>query len=317
MEVGRVGYRRLCPDGPRRHGRHLFGGQSLDINGYKPFATTSHRVIALLIVFICWLIGVVFVRWRTRGLKPPSPEKPVVQDPVELEIEAMRQSFRNAVKTIRTKWTGEERGRQTLYTLPWYVVMGPPAVGKTSLLAASDMKFPLAHLLGLESFKSIKLTVEPQYWVTNDSVLFDLPGAWLRPASQKAGAETGKTRESRLWNAFSALLTEHRPRRPINGVILVLDICELMRTTEEERGNLAASIHGRLVEMSEALGTRFTIHMVVNKIDHLLGFRDYFQQFSKLERLAPFGFSFDVYDELHADAWRDTFTTDFAAFMDR
>ncbi len=103
-----------------------FGGQSLDINGYKPFATTSHRVIALLIVFICWLIGVVFVRWRTRGLKPPSPEKPVVQDPVELEIEAMRQSFRNAVKTIRTKWTGEERGRQTLYTLPWYVVMGPP-----------------------------------------------------------------------------------------------------------------------------------------------------------------------------------------------
>lgn len=294
-----------------------FSGQSLDINSYKPFATTSHRVIALLIVFICWLIGVVFVRWRTRGLKPPSPGKPVVQDPVELEIESMRQSFRNAVKTIRTKWTGEERGRQTLYTLPWYVVMGPPAVGKTSLLAASGMKFPLAHLLGLESFKSIKLTVEPQYWVTNDSVLFDLPGAWLRPASQKAGAETGKTRESRLWNAFSALLTEHRPRRPINGVILVLDICDLMRTTEEERGNLAASIHGRLVEMSEALETRFTIHIVVNKIDHLLGFRDYFQQFSKLDRLAPFGFSFDVYDELHADAWRETFATDFAAFMGR
>lgn len=293
---------------------------ALNVNGYQPFATDSRKVIATLVVALVWLFGLLFTRWRTGTVKPKveaPPPRP--KDPVEDEIEAMRVAFRNAMKTIRSKWIGSGGGGRSLYALPWYLVVGPQDSGKTSLLADSDMKFPISHLLGLDSYKTVRATATPQYWVTNEAVIFDLPGSWLtfddKPFEPGDGGEAKPTREQRLWSAFSELLVEHRPRRPLNGVILTFDGVELVRATNETRGNLSAAVHGRLVDLVEKLGTRFGVYVLINKLDRFAGFREYFQLLSKPERLAPFGFVFKVNDEAHADAWVEEFSSAHANFM--
>lgn len=294
---------------------------ALNVNGYQPFTTDSRKIIATLVVVLVWMVGLLFTRWRTGAVKPKAEAPPPPKDPIDEEIEAMRIAFRNAMKTIRSKWTGPGGRGRSLYSLPWYMMIGPQEAGKTSLLADSDMKFPISHLLGMDSYKTVRPTTTPQYWVTNEAVIFDLPGGWLasddKPAERGGGEKTTATREQRLWRAFNELLVEHRPRRPLNGVILAFDGVELARATNEARGNLSAAVHGRLVDLVEKLGTRFGVYVLVNKLDRMAGFREYFQLIPKTDRLAPFGTMFKVSDEARADAWVEEFSRAHGSFMEK
>jgi hypothetical protein len=317
---------------------------------YAPFASIINRMIAIGVLIVLWGINNFIIARRAARTKPKQQVEMEVKprDPVEEEIALLRQSFRSTMAAIKSKWAGKERGSRSVYALPWYLVIGPSHSGKTSLVVDSDLKFPLSHILNGADAKSSRTSRIPQYWVTSESVLFDLPGVWVgqsfqttKPDQAKALAngngammledrtEGGEielplppkpaspTREKRLWAAFMDLLVEFRPRRPINGVILCVDSSELVRATDESRVAMAAVLHSQLVELAERLGTRFTVHVVMTKIDRLAGFRDYFAQFSKQERMEPFGFSFPIYDEVSADKWVADFETHFAKFIDQ
>lgn len=305
-----------------------FYGPSFYYLDYAPFQPVVNRVIAIGALVVLWGINNYFLARASARRKPR--EKQVIDwtppDPVEELLTLLRLSFRNTMQTVRDKWTGQEGRGRSIYALPWYLVIGPSQSGKTALISGSDLSFPLAHILNDHSKSAVGGKL-PQYWVTNESLLFDLPGTWLeaepapsaaRPAPDATapGVRTG-TEENRLWDAFLGLLAEYRPRRPINGVILTLDIVDLIRSAPERRTETAMRIHGRLVEIAEKLGTRFTVHVVLTKLDRLAGFRDYFAQLSRSERNSPFGFSFPVYNELSADQWAEDFERAFDAFMNR
>ncbi len=305
-----------------------FVGPKLSYQAYYPLEPILHRVIAIAAVILLWGINnLIVMRREARTKKPAQTEVEKPLDPIDIEVAGLRRSFANAMTTIRDKWTGPERGTKSLYALPWFLVIGPPASGKTALITNADLKFPISHLFGLEIIKSIRATEKPDYWVTSDSVLFDLPGGWMQ--TEDVPIEDSKlidptrrrkevlTREGRLWKAFMELLVQYRPRRPINGVVLCLDLPELLRSSDDERVNLASVIHSRLVELSEKLGTRFTVHIVINKLDKLAGFKEFFFLLPKSERTSPFGFSFTVNDVVNADSWQEEFSNQFKLFMER
>ncbi|PYE85287.1 type VI secretion system membrane subunit TssM [Phyllobacterium leguminum] len=308
-----------------------FYGPRFQYVDYAPFGPVTNRVIAIGVLVVLWGINNFFMARRAAREKPKAKremvEKP--RDQVEEQILLLRQSFRNAMQTIREKWTGRERGGRSIYALPWYLVLGPATSGKTSLIIESDLKFPLSHLLNDGDVKTARSTGLPQYWVTSDSVLFDMPGSWLGRSLKDEGSEQQAPEEGadgslnapdgkrRLWSAFLDLLVEYRPRRPINGVVLCVDATELVRATDETRTNLAADIHGKLVEIAERLGTRFTVHVVMTKLDRLAGFKDFFAQFSRQEREQPLGFSFPIFDEVNADQWIESFDQQFEGFIKR
>jgi type VI secretion system protein ImpL len=296
-------------------------GPQLKYQDYTPFGPVLNRVVAIAVVIFLWGVNNLFAARRQARLKPKIEKaEAVARDPVEEEIAELRQSFRNAMKIVREKWSGRERGGDVLYAMPWFLAFGAGGVGKTSLIVDADLKFPLGPLLGLENFKNVRATSKPQYWVTNESIVFDLPGQWLEQdaVSDEApapGETVAATRETRLWRAFMALLVEFRPRRPINGVLLFLDTVEVLKATDDRRANMAAGIHGRLVELSDNLGTRFTVHAIFTKLDRLVGFRDYFSQFTRAERASPFGFSFKIHDEVEADGWIKELKQAYERFM--
>lgn len=58
------------------------------------------------------------------------------------EVQALRQQMQDAIKTIRKSKIGDQTGKAALYELPWYMVIGNPAAGKSSAVLHSGLKFP-------------------------------------------------------------------------------------------------------------------------------------------------------------------------------
>lgn len=299
-----------------------FLGPKIAISGYRPLEPVTFRLVAICAaVFIWGLNNLVteFYRKRRQEREAQKKQEDKPRDPMKERISAFEQSFRNAMATIRTSWLGMEgrKGRgDSLYALPWYVVLGFPAAGKTSLIVESDLKFPLAHLFSQEDAKQVSETQDVDYWVTDDAILFDVAGQIL--THQRSSLSDNVLDVSALlWQKFLGLLQEYRPRRPINGAIVCIDVLDLIQSSPEVRDNKAALLHARLVEMSEALGTRYTVHVLVTKIDLLDGFNEFVAGLPQSQRQEPFGFSFDLQPESSANAWMEEFAKAYDAFLDR
>ena len=48
------------------------------------------------------------------------------------QILELQSSMRNAIASLKATKLGARGGKAALYALPWYVVVGPPAAGKTA-----------------------------------------------------------------------------------------------------------------------------------------------------------------------------------------
>ncbi|MCP5117772.1 MAG: hypothetical protein GY953_43675, partial [bacterium] len=57
------------------------------------------------------------------------------------EISALNDTFGETMASLKRSKLGGGRGR-ALYSLPWYMIIGPPAVGKSTALVRSGLRFP-------------------------------------------------------------------------------------------------------------------------------------------------------------------------------
>lgn len=118
-------------------------------------------------------------------------------------------------------------------------------------------------------------------------------------AGAAAGSSPGNPDAARLhektdadeWFGFLALLRKHRPRAPINGAILTLELATLTGLDENARMAEAAALRGRLAELRETLGIRFPVYLVITKMDRLSGFNEYFASLPAEGRAQSWGFT--------------------------
>src|SRR5262249_51775408 len=154
--------------------------------------------------------AVVLLLWRGRtqalALRPPSAGgAPVEDDDVRLPglVRELHPSFRAAVKRLR----GLVRNVDFRYGVPWYLLVGPPDAGKTTLLADVPKAVP-ARLADDGTPQPSGIS----WHYLEGGVLIDVPGALAFP---RAGRGLGG------WRALLQLLTRYRPRRPIDGILVV------------------------------------------------------------------------------------------------
>lgn len=106
---------------------------------------------ALIASLLVGLLG--YLYWKKRK-KASAELADLVEDNVEdsnaklakdedaQEVQALRQQMQDAIKTIRKSKIGDQTGKSALYELPWYMVIGNPAAGKSSAVLHSGLKFP-------------------------------------------------------------------------------------------------------------------------------------------------------------------------------
>jgi len=110
------------------------------------------------------------------------------------------------------------------------------------------------------------------------------------PPGQGAGERRQKIDRAE-WLGFLGMLRRHRPRAPINGALLTIDLATLAGADEQARVAEAAALRARLAELRQELGIRFPVYVMVTKMDRLTGFAEYFGVLTAEGRAQAWGFT--------------------------
>ena len=203
-------------------------------------------------------IAEVLTQMGTRQSKPATGEK-------KEEIDYLRQRMQEAVKKIKTSKLGEVSGSAALYELPWYMVIGNPAAGKSTAIVNSGLRFPFSDKTG-NIIQGIGGTRNCDWFFTTDGILLDT-----------AGRYSIYDEDRKEWLGFLGLLKKARPRAPINGVIIAASIAELTQNKPEYVINLAKSLRQRVQELTENLEIFAPVYILFTKADLIAGFVEFFE----------------------------------------
>jgi type VI secretion system protein ImpL len=220
----------------------------------------------------------------------------------QAEIAAMEAEFARAVQTLKSSKLGRSGGN-VLSLLPWYVMIGPSASGKTTAIRNSGIKLPLGKS---GKVRGVGGTRNCDWWMTNDAILLDTAGRW---------STEGDDREE--WLAFLDLLKRTRPKKPINGILIAIGATDLTGDVDEI-GELARTLRERIDEVTGRLDMVVPVYLMVTKCDLLAGFVETFGDLKDRERGQIWGFTLPVASDYadHVDAFAQHFD-DLADVLER
>jgi type VI secretion system protein ImpL len=200
---------------------------------------------------------------------------PPAETRAEADLESVRSAMLEAIGTIRNSRLGQATGARALYELPWYMVIGNPAAGKSSAITQSGLQFPFADP---KAVQGVGGTRQCDWFFTAEGILLDTAG---RYAVQAVDREE--------WHGFLGLLKKHRPRAPINGIIIAVSIAELRGDDTEAVLQLARSLRQRVQDLIEKLEVFAPVYVMFTKADLVAGFADFFKDAETAERERPWG----------------------------
>lgn len=289
-----------------------WAGPWLEILGTKPLESVMARSIASALFVLLSLSVWGIWQWRKlQGFKSQQKrEEQRKLDPITKYEERQEVELNNVMKEMKQSLNT----RNYLYSLPWYLVLGLENAGKTSLINRSGQNFALSSVMRASGQKS----ENPYYfdwWIGDESVLIDPDGELLTQGNRKDkdAAET----QRRLWLHFINWLEKTRSRRPLNGIVLALDISNLAVSTASERKAYANLLRARIRELMETLATRLPVYITLTKLDLLYGFEPFFKHYSKSQRDEVLGFTFSLESVDNLDHWLEEFSKDYGQFVSR
>ncbi|MDO9238190.1 MAG: type VI secretion system membrane subunit TssM [Aquabacterium sp.] len=188
------------------------------------------------------------------------------------EVAAVRERMAAAVKLIKTSRLGETSGSAALYELPWYAVIGNPAAGKSSAVVKSGLKFPFSDNAD-SVIQGIGGTRHCDWYFTTEGILLDTAGRYAVHDEDRSE-----------WLGFLSLLKKHRPKAPLNGVIIAVSLAELGANKPDFAIDLARKLRQRVQELTEKLAVFMPVYVVFTKADLISGFVDFFEDRDRDER---------------------------------
>ncbi|MBU2862310.1 type VI secretion system membrane subunit TssM [Reinekea forsetii] len=244
-----------------------FGGRFVGLDSVGERLTVIGIVFS---IYLLWLL-VKFLFLRFRGQKLADNLTSGLDD------DHLKQKLNDALSALKSTELGRKfRGKGALYALPWYMIIGPSAAGKSTFYSRSGLNFPFKddekyHLSGVGGTKDC------DWWFSDEAVLIDTAGRY------------SSDEESSEWIHFLQLLKKNRPKVPVNGVVLALPIDELLTTDNESLQTHAHKTRNRLQEIMSELGLMVPVYIVITKCDMLRGFDAFFEDLSDAEASQPWG----------------------------
>lgn len=194
----------------------------------------------------------------------------------------LRERLKHAISMLRSSRSAGGGGASALSDLPWYLVVGMSASGKTSLLTRSGLS---ATIAGAQASGMDSGTQHCDWYFSPDAVLIDTAGRYLR--DDQSASE---------FASFLKLLRKQRAKPAVNGLILVVSLPEIVSATLAEREALAARLVSRIDEYSECLGVNPPLYLMLSKTDLLPGFNQAFDGMDTAQRQQPLGMTFALSD---------------------
>ncbi|MDI5987543.1 type VI secretion system membrane subunit TssM [Halomonas sp. M4R5S39] len=288
-------------------------GPMWEVRGSQPLGPWLNRLLATLaLVTLVALVWGIRLARRLRELDAERRHAERLQlDPAQVQVEQQEESLDATLNELVDNLGGGPGAR---YRLPWYLVMGVENAGKTSLINRSGQNFALTHVMKA-SGQGRKGQFGFDWWIGDKAVLIDPDGELLTQGALEGGEP--QELQSRLWDHFVDWLERNRPQRPLDGVVLVLDLARLSDARVAVRKAYASLLRARLRELMERHGARLPVYVTFSKMDLLHGFDDFFRHYSRAARRAPLGFTFSPASLDRPDRWEEEFATAYDDMLDR
>jgi type VI protein secretion system component VasK len=162
------------------------------------------------------------------------------------------------------------------YALPWYLVVGNPGSGRSTALHALNLTWD-----GDDGpFKTGAPTSLCTYWLPKEAAFIE-PGATV----------LGPSRQPGLLAELCGELCAARPREPIDGILLVLNVADFIDLDDTSLENWATGIRRYLVEIGVGLSVDVPVYTVITRYDAIWGFAEVFQWIPERKKEDPWGFN--------------------------
>lgn len=180
----------------------------------------------------------------------------------------LNQAAEETVQFLRSSNLGG--GKDAVYELPWYLVIGTPKSGKSSLSLASGFNFQTLPSQRQSEQKFIRPTRNVDWRVTSDAVFLDTAGRY-----QLEGADQDE------WSGLLEVLKKYRGNRPLDGMILSVSAERIIQSDDQDIEQISKVLRARIDEVTQRTKIRFPIYLVFTHADSIEGFRDSFSTSQK------------------------------------
>ncbi len=230
------------------------------------YGVTAFSIVVLLAMFIWW--------FKQRKISQQPSDQHDQQLLLKQDTKVIQQLFKLASKKIR----GRGRSKlDSLYSLPWYLVLGGEQDAKSYLLQQNGLEPVLDKHLGDSDTEQYL-----RFWSNDNAVivevghrLFDSEGV-----------------DERLWDVLAQQLVKYRPRQGLNGVVSVIGCDRLLQGDRKARQKLSSIYQEAVLSMGNALQLTLPVYSVFSKADTIADFVEFFENYSGCDVENPFGITF-------------------------
>lgn len=267
----------------------------------KPLANRWLATAAWGIIALMWLTVRVMKRLQQLE-KMQKQQREEAVDPLSVELNAQQRYLDRWLLRLQRHLDN----RRFLWQLPWYMVIGPAGSGKTTLLREG---FPSDIIYAPEGARGAEQRLYLTPHVGKQAVIFDIDGTLCAPAD-------ADILHRRLWEHALGWLKEKRARQPLNGIILTLDLPDLLTADKRRREHLLQTLRSRLQDIRQHLHCQLPVYVVLTRLDLLQGFAALFQSLNRQDRDAILGVTFTRRAHENDD-WRTELNAFWQTWVDR
>ncbi len=271
------------------------------IAGYFLALSMTLRIVLSVLVVLGVVAVLFYRRWRAAAaaralereiMRQAEQQAMNARPDRRAEILELQQQIQQGIASLKNSKLGGKTGAQALYTLPWYMIIGPPGSGKTTALKQSGLQFPFSDPRG-GGVKGVGGTRNCDWWFTNEAILLDT-----------AGRYTTERDDFEEWIAFLDMLKKYRSKKPLNGLLVAISISDLATATEEQIDTYAKKIRARIDEIMTRLEMVIPVYVMFTKADLIAGFVEFWGDLRKSERGQMWGATFPLGEKLDDPARR-------------
>ncbi|WP_437754103.1 type VI secretion system membrane subunit TssM [Sorangium sp. So ce1389] len=251
--------------------------------------STAIPIAASVVIALAAVALFVFRRFRARRAAS-ALERAIVQQGAQqalnarperrAEIQELQRQVQGGISALKSSklGKGKKHGSAALYSLPWYVIIGPPGAGKTTALKHSGLVFPYAHPSNGGGVRGVGGTRNCDWWFTNEAILLDT-----------AGRYTTEQDDHEEWIAFLQMLLRHRARRPLNGILVAVSVADLIDASEQHIEQMGKKLRARIDEVMTQLHMVLPVYILFTKCDLIAGFSEFFGDMRRSDRAQAWG----------------------------
>ncbi|HYR91340.1 MAG TPA: ImcF-related family protein [Terriglobia bacterium] len=251
--------------------------------------------IGLLALFVCIVGSHIFTWWGRWRARPAQPKAPKPAQVVHEDDAGMAALIAEANAALAKAPAFADKGtRAPLYSLPWYLLIGPEGSGKTSTFLNSGVE---PQSLAGQVTGPMPSNRIGNFWLAKDAIFVEVSGKafsgdsdrWIQLLRVLRGADSVPS--------WRRLLGTPENTLALRGVIGFSDVQEFRGASADPQRfeKYCRNWQERLRGIGEVFGVEFPVYHVITKCDEIPFFPDFFRQLPEVETGQVLGCTFPLH----------------------